>query len=75
MLFIVPECLGEGIGGALLNHAIKDMGAVRVDVNEQNPKALGFYQHAGFMIVGRSEVDGMGKPFPLLHMTLESSLV
>lgn len=37
---------------------------------EQNSQALGFYQHIGFSIIGRSELDGQGKPYPLLHMEL-----
>ena len=45
-------------------------GATRVDVNEQNEQALGFYRHLGFEVVGRSPLDGQGKPYPLLHMTL-----
>ncbi|MGY0625916.1 MAG: GNAT family N-acetyltransferase, partial [Paraglaciecola chathamensis] len=44
--------------------------ATKVDVNEQNPKALGFYQRIGFKVVGRSELDGQGKPYPLLHLAL-----
>jgi putative acetyltransferase len=39
-------------------------------VNEQNPQAVGFYEHIGFLITGRSTLDGQGKPFPLLHMKL-----
>jgi putative acetyltransferase len=27
----------------------------------------------GFEIVGRSERDGMGKPYPLLHMRLNAA--
>ena len=41
-----------------------------VDVNEQNPQAVGFYRHYGFIQVARSPLDGEGKPFPLLHMAL-----
>jgi putative acetyltransferase len=41
-----------------------------VDVNEQNPQGVGFYRHMGFEQVGRSELDGQGNPFPLLHMRL-----
>lgn len=70
MLFIHPGRRGEGIGKTLLLHAIREMNAVRVDVNEQNPQAVGFYEHMGFHCVGRSERDGMGKPYPLLHMAL-----
>jgi hypothetical protein len=31
---------------------------------------LGFYRHIGFSVRGRSPLDGQGKPYPLLHMTL-----
>ena len=42
----------------------------KVDVNEQNPDAVGFYKHVGFEVTSRSPLDGMGKPFPILHMAL-----
>lgn len=70
MLFIAPEARGKGIGKQLLQHAIREKGATAVDVNEQNGQAVGFYLHEGFKITGRSDVDGMGKPFPILSMTL-----
>lgn len=56
----------------LATHAINELGATKVDVNEQNEQALGFYQHIGFSVTGRSPVDGQGKPYPLLHMALYS---
>lgn len=71
MLFISPQARGQGIGKQLLHYAIVHAGATELDVNEQNPQATGFYQHLGFEIMGRSPVDGMGKPFPLLHMRLK----
>ena len=37
-------------------------------MNEQNPQGVGFYLHMGFEQTGRSELDGEGNPFPLLHM-------
>ena len=70
MLFILNEARGKGVGKKLLNFAIQNMKANRVDVNEQNPLAVGFYQHMGFNITSRSEFDEMGKPFPILHMSL-----
>ncbi len=42
--------------------------ALKVDVNEQNPQAVGFYEHMGFEVISRSPLDSLGKPFPLLHM-------
>ena len=70
MLFIAPEARGCGVGRRLVAHAIDRQGAARVDVNEQNAQALGFYQRVGFVVPGRSPLDGQGKPYPLLHMVL-----
>ena len=70
MLFIDPERRGQGIGTALLDHLRAARGDLSVDVNEQNPQAVGFYRHYGFRDTGRSELDGQGRPFPLLHMSL-----
>lgn len=67
MLFVDPAQHGRGIGRALMDHALA-LGAQSVDVNEQNPQAVGFYLRLGFVQQGRSEVDGAGKPFPILHL-------
>jgi putative acetyltransferase len=70
MLFIHPDWRGRGIGRRLLTHAVATLGATRLDVNEQNEQALVFYRRMGFAVVGRSELDSMGKPYPLLHMRM-----
>lgn len=70
MLFIDPGVRGQGIGALLTHNAIQNQQASKVDVNEQNPQALGFYQHIGFNVIGRSEKDGQGKPYPILHLSL-----
>lgn len=70
MLFILNEARGKGVGRMLLQYAIEQLGATKVDVNEQNPLAVGFYEHMGFKVISRSPVDDMGQPFPILHMTL-----
>ncbi|MGG5872384.1 GNAT family N-acetyltransferase [Pseudomonas peli] len=70
MLFVDPEDHGTGIGRALLSDAVARLGATQVDVNEQNPKALGFYLSQGFAVEGRSPLDGGGRPFPILHLRL-----
>jgi putative acetyltransferase len=72
-LFIHPDWRGQGIGRRLFQHAIDNLGAIEVDVNEQNEQAVGFYLRMGFEIVGRSEDDGNGKPYPLLHMHLHEA--
>ncbi|EJG0697541.1 GNAT family N-acetyltransferase [Vibrio parahaemolyticus] len=70
MLFILNEARRQGIGKVLLQYSIEQLGATKVDVNEQNPQAVGFYEHMGFKVVSRSPLDDMEKPFPILHMTL-----
>ena len=70
MLFVLNKCRGQGIGKQLLNFAINELEATKVDVNEQNPLAVEFYKHMGFDITSRSPLDDMGKPFPILHMSL-----
>lgn len=68
MLFLHPDRRGEGIGGALVNFAVKHYDVNAVDVNEDNPEAQGFYEHMGFEVIARSEIDEQGNPFPILSM-------
>lgn len=68
MLFVHPDRHGRGAGRALLRYASMKYGALSLDVNEQNTGACVFYERCGFTVVGRSETDGEGRPFPLLHL-------
>ena len=72
MLFIHPNFRGKGIGKILTDYALKECNITKVDVNEQNEQAIGFYEKMGFKVVGRSQTDAMGKPYPILHMELAS---
>jgi putative acetyltransferase len=67
-LFLAPEYRRCGGGRMLLDHARRLKGPLTVDVNEQNPEALRFYEAWGFEVIGRSEVYDGGRPFPLLHL-------
>jgi putative acetyltransferase len=67
-LFLDPDHRRRGGGRLLLEHARRLKGALAVDVNEQNPEAVRFYEALGFTTVSRSPDDGAGRPFPLLHM-------
>ena len=71
MLFVRPEYRGRGCGRKLVEWAVARQGADSVDVNEQNPQAVGFYLRMGFAVVGRSETDDADRPFPILHLRLE----
>ncbi|WP_339753818.1 GNAT family N-acetyltransferase [Algoriphagus aquimarinus] len=70
MLFVHPAHAGKGIGKTLLNHALVNQNVTKVEVNEQNAKALEFYLKNGFEVISRSEIDGTGKPYPILHLEL-----
>ena len=67
MLFIRPEMRGRGIGKRLVEHALS-LGILKVDVNEENEQALGFYRKMGYEAVGRSAVDSDNKNYPIIHM-------
>lgn len=72
MLFIHNDYRGKGIGKKLICYGMDRLEITKVDVNEQNIQAVGFYKHIGFHVLGRSESDGQGKEYPILHMGLES---
>src|SRR5262245_61159638 len=58
----------KSIPRTLLDQAQRLEGAHTVDVREQTPDVVRFYETRGFGVVGRSEMDSAGRPFPLLHL-------
>ena len=70
MLFLDPNVRGCGLGRYLLEHGIERLGVKELTVNEQNPQAVGFYEHMGFSTYKRTELDEEGRPYPLLYMRL-----
>ena len=72
MLFISPELFGRGHGKKLLTFAIEKPHADKVDVNEQNRKAVSFYLKHGFRTYERTDKDDQGRDYPLLRMALEA---
>lgn len=70
MLFIHDDARGKGYGKTLYQFMKEKTGLTKVDVNEQNPQAIGFYEKMGFRKIGRSKKDGSGKNYPLIHMSL-----
>lgn len=70
MLFLSPEVRGKGLGKQQLQYGIETYNIQELTVNEQNPQAVGFYEHMGFQTYKRTEYDEEGNPYPLLYMRL-----
>ncbi len=68
MLFVAPSARGKGLGRELVEHVTVHCGVQRVDVNEQNAQAAGFYARMGFRVVSRDALDPSGRPYPILHL-------
>lgn len=73
MLFIDDKHQGHGYGEQLINFVKQKYQQIYLDVNEQNPRALQFYQKQEFKIISRSELDGQGNPFPILHLAYQTA--
>jgi predicted N-acetyltransferase YhbS len=70
-LWVVPECMGRGIGAELFRGAAdraRELGASALEWGSE-PNAVGFYERAGARVVGRhlSEWNGMT---PLMRLDL-----
>ncbi|AYN01603.1 GNAT family N-acetyltransferase [Chryseobacterium sp. 3008163] len=70
MLFIHNDVRGKGLDKKLYEFMKAKTRLIKVDVNEQNPQAIGFYEKLGFKQTRRSEKDGSGKNYPIIHMSL-----
>ena len=53
------------------NDRLEMYGVREVTVNEQNPDAVGFYEHLGFETYKRTDLDEEGNLYPLLYMRWE----
>ena len=68
MLFLSPEKRRRGFGKKLLVYGMENYSVNELAVNEQNPLAIGFYEHLGFQVYKRSRHDEQGNPYPILYM-------
>ena len=68
MLFLHPDYFRKGLGKVLVERAFSELNVEYVDVNEQNPHAMKFYERMGFKAFNRTECDSEGNPFPILEM-------
>ena len=73
MLFLDPSFFGRGLGKKLMDFAMTELKANKVDVNEQNSNSVKFYKKLGFETHERTEKDDQGKNYPLLRMELKKT--
>lgn len=74
MLFLAPEEWDKGLGRRLVQYCVNELSVNEVTVNEENPKARGFYEKMGFTAYKHSDLDEQGKPHPILYMKLNNSI-
>lgn len=76
-LYVLPPMQGSGLGRQLIDQVAAiataaDQQRLRLDVNYQN-KAVGFYEHLGFQIIGRQDTD-IGQGFLMEDYVMEKEL-
>ena len=72
MLFIKNNERGKSLGKQLLTYGIENYNVNELVVNEQNPNAKAFYEHLGFKVYKRADLDEQGNHYPILYMRLEN---
>lgn len=76
-LWVMPQYIGRGVGGALFDHAVKAaraMGAATMEI-ESDPNAEGFYKRMGARRIRElsSEIEGKPRVLPLLAVDVGSA--
>jgi GNAT superfamily N-acetyltransferase len=72
MLFVAPTSIGDGVGGALMRHAVnvaRGEGAVTLRI-VADPYAAAFYEHFGANLVGSSISSSTGRSLPTYELSL-----
>ena len=73
-LYVLREYYGSGVGQALLAETLRLLGErrrVRLDVLEDNARAIAFYEKNGFRRSGESRVVNLGAPLTAIEMIKE----
>lgn len=70
-LFLDPDYIGQKLGAKLMNFALHELKADKVNVNEQNIEAIKFYAKFGFVAYERTEKDAEWNDYPVLKMKLK----
>lgn len=59
-LAVAPEAMGSGVAVSLLSEAKQICSTMHLDVNEDNPRAVRFYQREGFVVEGYGQNEQSG---------------
>ena len=70
-LFVEPCCQGSGIGGVLVEHAVRELKAKTLWVLEKNTRAIRFYERHGFRLTDEKRPEDGTEEF-LVRMIRES---
>lgn len=69
-LFVETQFQGGGIGGELLEYAVREHGARRLWVLEYNKRGTEFYRRHGFELTGRRIIEDEWVPLLEMERTL-----
>ena len=56
-LYVEPVLQGQGIGAALLDYAVRELGVTCLWALEKNPRAIAFYQRHGFRVTEERRLE------------------
>lgn len=56
-LYVEPVLQGQGIGAALLDYAVRELGVTRLWALEKNERAIAFYARHGFFPNGEKRLE------------------
>lgn len=70
MLFVNDKERNKGLGKQLVSYGIINYNIKEVTVNEQDNDAKGFYEHIGFKVYKKEELDEQGNHYLILYMKL-----
>lgn len=65
-LFVEPFHMRNGMGSALVEHAVNQLGVKLVVVNEENNNAMQFFRARGWAMRNRNLFDEFHLPYPVV---------
>ncbi len=72
-LWVLPDCMGQGIGKTLLRAALAHCREQRIKTLRllSDPNAVGFYEATGAVLIGHERGSPNGRLLPLMHFNVD----